>query len=187
MLGDIAGIEGAVNKHEAALVVVDTITTHFGAGADFHKASEVAAVLSPLVAMAQRTGAAVIGLMHLSKSSQSQSLYRVQGSVAFAGAARSILAVGTDPRDPDTVLAHLKSNGAKEGPSRPFRITSGTVLWGDPSGLSAADILGPQPTAEDRTELDDAMGAYAKPSRMAPATRTNFRTSSGGRGYPAPR
>jgi RecA-family ATPase len=99
-LSQAGAIEAAVQKHGAALVVIDTITSHFGAKADFHKASEVAAILGPLAAMGQRTGAAILGLMHLSKSLQGKSLYRVQGSTAFAGAARSVLGVGRDPSDP---------------------------------------------------------------------------------------
>jgi hypothetical protein len=157
-LRDVAGIEAAIKRHEVALVVIDTITTHFGTGADFHKASDVAAVISPVAAMAQRTGAAVIGLMHLSKSSQSTTLYRVQGSVAFAGAARSVLAIGLDPSDPSKkVMAHLKSNGAPKGQSHAFQITDGRVVWGGTSGLSADDILAPVPITEDRSELDFAL------------------------------
>lgn len=156
-LADHGGIEAAIKKHEAVLVIVDTVTTHFGARVDFHKASEVAAVLSPLVAMAQRSGATVLGLMHLSKASQSHSLYRVQGSTAFAGAARSILAIGTDPSDPALrVLTHLKSNGCAEGASRRFTIGGDGVTWGETTDLRAADVLRSEATAEDRGELATA-------------------------------
>jgi hypothetical protein len=150
-------IEAAVEKHGAVLVVIDTITSHFGAKADFHKASEVAAVLGPLAAMGQRTGAAILGLMHLSKSMQGKSLYRVQGSTAFAGAARSVLGVGHDPSDPTKrILVHMKSNGGAQGSSREFVIDSSGVTWGDVSGLGAADVLGPETQAEERGALSAA-------------------------------
>jgi RecA-family ATPase len=157
-LNDHSGIEGVIEKHDAVLVIVDTVTTHFGAKADFHKASDVSSVLSPLVAMAQRTGAAVLGLMHLSKAAQSHSLYRVQGSTAFAGSARSILVIGTDPSDATArVLTHLKSNGSAEGESRRFTISGDRgVAWGDVTALRAVDVLQSESTSEDRSELDRA-------------------------------
>jgi DNA repair protein RadA/Sms len=151
-------LENEIQRQDVALVIFDTLTTHFGAKADFHKASEVAAVLSPLVAMAQRSGATVLGLMHLSKSSQTHSLYRVQGSTAFAGSARSIMAVGADPGDPDVrVLTHLKSNGAAEGPSRRFSIADSGIVWGEITELRAADVLRTEATSEDRSERSVAM------------------------------
>jgi hypothetical protein len=151
-LTDHGGIEAAIKKHEAALVVVDTLTTHFGAKVDFHKANEVSAVLSPLVALAERSGATVLGLMHMSKSAQTHSLYRVQGSTAFAGAARSILAIGPDPSDPTTrVLTHLKANGTALGPSRRFTIGGDGVRWGDITELRAEDVLRSEATSEDRS------------------------------------
>ena len=157
-LGQAGAIEAAVQKHEAALIVIDTVTSHFGAKADFHKASEVAAILGPLAAMAQRTDAAILGLMHLSKSMQAKSLYRVQGSTAFAGAARSVLGVGHDPSDSSIrILAHLKVNGSAQGTSRKFSIDSRGVTWGDVSGLGAADVLGPETPAEERGALSVAM------------------------------
>jgi hypothetical protein len=156
-LSQAGAIEAAVQKHEAALVVIDTITSHFGAKADFHKASEVAAILGPLAAMGQRTGAAILGLMHLSKSMQGKSLYRVQGSTAFAGAARSVLGVGHDPSDPTKrILVHMKVNGSAQGTSRGFSIDNSGVTWGDVSGLGAADVLGPEMPAEERGVLSIA-------------------------------
>jgi hypothetical protein len=156
-LSQAGAIEAAVQKHGAALVVIDTITSHFGAKADFHKASEVAAILGPLAAMGQRTGAAILGLMHLSKSLQGKSLYRVQGSTAFAGAARSVLGVGRDPSDPTKrVLVHMKVNGSAQGSSRGFSIDNSGVTWGDISGLGAADVLGPETPSEERSETSTA-------------------------------
>jgi AAA domain/DnaB-like helicase N terminal domain len=157
-LGDAGAIEAAVQKYEAALVVVDTVTSHFGAKVDFHKASEVAAVLGPLTAMGQRTGVAILGLMHLSKSMQGKSLYRVQGSTAFAGAARSVLGVGRDPSDPTKrILVHMKSNGSAQGSSREFVIDNRGVTWGEVSGLGAADVLGPETGTEERGVLSNAI------------------------------
>lgn len=52
-------------NHHPALVVVDTIASHFGAGADSYKANEVASILSPLAQLAQRHEVAILGLHHL--------------------------------------------------------------------------------------------------------------------------
>jgi hypothetical protein len=127
------------------LIVVDTITSHFGAGADFHKATEVAAILNPIVAMAQRTGVAVIGLMHLSNASQAQSLYRVQGSITFA---RTVMAAAADPSDPTrAMLAHFKSHSGPLGPTQGFTLGDSGVTWNGTSGLPAGDI---QPAHESK-------------------------------------
>jgi putative DNA primase/helicase len=168
-LGQAAAIEAAVQKHEAALVVVDTITSHFGGKIDFHKASEVAAVLAPLSALARRTGVAILGLMHMSKAIQAKSLYRVQGSTAFAGAARSVLGIGPDTSEPARpilasdgreptrrILVHMKVNGSAKASSRKFLIDDHGVTWGELSGLGAADVLGAETQAEDRSEMSGA-------------------------------
>ena len=46
-------------------------------------------VLAPLAALAERTGVAIEGVMHLGKGAQRPALYRALGSVAFVAAART--------------------------------------------------------------------------------------------------
>src|SRR5256886_15679002 len=57
-----------------------------------------------------------LGLMHLSKDREADALNRLNGSVAFGAAARSVLLLAEDPNDPggekgyDRVLVHVKSD-----------------------------------------------------------------------------
>ena len=156
---------------------------------DFHKASEVAAVLGPLSAMGQRTGASVFGLMHLSKSMQGKSLYRIQGSTAFAGAARSVLGVGQiHPTPRRRILVHMKSNGSAQGSSREFVIDNSGVTWGNISGLGAADVLGPGTPAEERGALSGAIDflrdALSHGSRNAEEVKSEAKSTGDLRHHP---
>jgi RecA-family ATPase len=95
---DLGPLEHAIVTTQAVLVVIDPISAYLGA-ANSYKDSEVRSILAPLQALAERTGVAVLAVMHLTKDQQRQALYRGQGSIAFVGAARLVLAVGSDPDD----------------------------------------------------------------------------------------
>ena len=69
-----------------------------------------------LSAMADRTGCAIVGIMHLNKDGrQANSIYRISASVAFAAAARSVLGMALHPDDPERgVLVSIKHNVSAE-------------------------------------------------------------------------
>jgi hypothetical protein len=109
---DLGPLEQAITLTGAVLVVVDPLSAYLG-GTDSYRDAEVRTILAPLAAVAERTGAAICGVMHVTKDQQRQALYRGQGSIAFAGAARLVLAVGVDPDDTSRerrFLMPLKSN-----------------------------------------------------------------------------
>lgn len=104
LLKDIALLETVVTRHHARLVVIDPVNAYLR-GADSHKAAEVRQALSPLVALAERTGAAVLLVHHLNKSDPSvNALYRASGSLDFVAAVRSVLGVAPDPDEEGRVL-----------------------------------------------------------------------------------
>ena len=90
-------IEDAVATYNAILLVIDPILALTGRK-DTHKASDVRAILAPLAAMAERTGCAVVTILHLNKNSkEGNALYRVTSSLDFVAAARSARHATAEP------------------------------------------------------------------------------------------
>jgi hypothetical protein len=120
------------------------------AGIDCHKAAEVRAALAPLAAMAERTGAAVLVIVHLNKSSGSNALYRASGSLDFVAAARSVLGVAEDPdTDGRRLLLPVKLNVAAKPDGLGFSITDEGVEFDyQPVTIDAADAFGVRKRAE---------------------------------------
>jgi hypothetical protein len=100
--------------------------------------------------------------MHLTKDQQRQALYRGQGSIAFVGAARLVLAVGADPDDESRerrFLMPVKSNVCAPAATLAYRIVSedgrGRLTW-EPVAVDGVDVdavLAPK-------RLEDAEGRH---------------------------
>jgi len=93
---DLAALETAIqNTHEVRLVVLDPVSAYLR-GVDEHGNAAMREVLAPLRGVAERTGAAVVAISHLTKRAEAGVLYRAMGSLAFVAAARAVWAVGAD-------------------------------------------------------------------------------------------
>lgn len=96
---DLPVLERAIESiDDCKLVVIDPISAFTG-GTDTHNNADVRGLLAPLAELAQRYGAAIVGVTHLNKGA-GQAMYRIMGSLAFTAAARSVLAVAKDQDDP---------------------------------------------------------------------------------------
>jgi hypothetical protein len=139
------------------LVIVDPVQAYLGSGVDMHRANEVRPILAGLADLAAEYGAAIVLIRHLSKSLQSQDLYRGMGSIDFTAAARSVIAVGLDPDDKHRhVMVHLKSSLAEVGVSLAFSLSQGQFSWMGKSELTASDLLGPQRSNDNRAKFEQA-------------------------------
>jgi hypothetical protein len=113
---DLAAIERPVGQVDARLLIVDPLVATLPDKINGHRDQHVRRALAPLADMAERLGLAVLVVLHFNKAAGSDALLRVGGSIAFVAAARSVLAFGYDPEDPDgeqgdrRVLAQPKSN-----------------------------------------------------------------------------
>lgn len=138
LIDDVGRIEDAVVTTGASLVVIDPLNAFMGR-TDGHVDAQVRRALTPLSRMAERTGAAVLVVMHLNQSRMTPGLYRVQGSIGFVGAARSVLAVAKEHGDPTRrVFAPIKTNLIGEMPALAFGITvEPALVW---HGQVDADI-----------------------------------------------
>ena len=101
-------------------------------------------ILSPLRDLAERQGVAVVAIMHLNKSQNTNAMQRAIGSVAFGAAARMMWLVTRDPDNDDRrLLLPAKSNLKDQGAGLAFVINdAGQVVW-DPTPLdkSANQVL----------------------------------------------
>jgi putative DNA primase/helicase len=134
-----------------AAVVIDPISAYLSE-TDSHKNADVRAVLAPLSELAARQRVAIIGVSHLSKAAGAKALMRVNGSLAFVGAARGAYLVASDPADktrrlflpmknnlgPDaTGLAYRIEGASVESPAGP--LATARVLWDSESVPMTAD------------------------------------------------
>lgn len=126
---DLTALEEAVREVGAALILLDPLLSRLDASLDTHKDAEVRLALEPLTALADRSGAAVLGLIHVNKSTSADPLTLLMGSRAFAAVARAVLFVMLDPEDDDTrLLGQPKNNlGRVDLATLSFRIDSAKV------------------------------------------------------------
>ncbi|MBM3946419.1 MAG: AAA family ATPase, partial [SAR202 cluster bacterium] len=153
LIEDMRALEQVVVSTGARLVIVDPLNA-FMDGTDSHVDAQVRRALTPLAKMAERTGAAVIVVMHLNKTTLQPALYRVNGTIGYVGAARSVLLVA---RDKDAVgrrvLALIKANLAGEMPALGFTITHEPALaWEGTVETDIAELLaGPSGEREEES------------------------------------
>lgn len=95
---DIERIEAvAEDLGDCRLIVIDPISAYLGT--DEYRNTGVRAVLSPLKSAAERLGAAVILVSHLTRSSSASVQRRVIGSVAHVGVCRANFLFARDGQD----------------------------------------------------------------------------------------
>lgn len=123
---DVEQVEQAIHEMggETGLLIVDPFMAYLGdSEVNSHRDQDVRRVLAPLAAMAERTGWAIIVVRHLTKLQGSQAIYRGGGSIGISGAARSVLLVAKDAKDPlRRLLASVKCNLSRAPQSLAYRI-----------------------------------------------------------------
>jgi putative DNA primase/helicase len=139
---------------DVALIIVDPIVAV--AKGDSHKNAEARKDLQPLVDLAEKTQAAIIGIHHLTKRSEgSDPVDRVSGSLAFGAGPRVVLMSALDGKgtpEPRGFLMRAKTNIAPPtggfefcADTRPLdnypHISAQRILWGAATTESARDIL----------------------------------------------
>ena len=166
-----AELEDLIVETGACLVVIDPLMAILSGKVQANSDQDVRRALSPLAAVADRTGACILVVRHLRKSEGGNHLYRGGGSIGIIGAARAGLVVAFDPDDetPDPamrrrVFAVAKSNLAAIPSSQTYSIVTARVrttredavtsriAWGDTTALTAADLNRPH---RDQSDDDD--------------------------------
>lgn len=160
---DLGKLKEDILEVQAGMVVIDPVMSYLDPDINSNNDQQVRRALMPLAMLAEETGAAIVMLRHLNKSSGGSALYRGGGSIGFVGVARSGLIVARDPDDPSrVVLASTKSNLGPPPPSLNFRLEgcengAARVEWEGQSLHSAESLVQQaQGNEGDRTAHDEA-------------------------------
>lgn len=138
---------------DVGLLIVDPLV--FAVSGDSHKNAEVRRGLAPLVDLAVKTGAALLGITHYSKGTQGRDpLERVSGSLAFGALARIVLGTVKQEAEEEQpqrmMLARAKSNIGPDGggftyeieqTELPGGITTSRIAWKGAVDGTARNLL----------------------------------------------
>lgn len=155
-LSEVGLIREQVRKYKPALIVIDPFQAFMGSNVDINRANQTRPILANLGQLASDSGAAVLLIRHLNKSSQGSSAYRGLGSIDIQAAARSVLYAGVNPRVPtEGVMVQDKCSNAMKGESVGFVISlDGVLTWTEAKGISPEELLyKPKEEKDDKTEL----------------------------------
>jgi hypothetical protein len=180
---DITLLEPAAREVGAHVLLLDPLLSFVDARADVWKEPAVRAALLPIVAMAARLDAALIGVMHMNKRQTEEMIHRIAHSLAFAAVARSVLMIMPDPATPDDraarVLFHAKYNLGPTAPACRFRIVGADVTEGTTEAHTAAITWGDE--APEITAAAFAAGARGPtPAQRQDAVAFLLRALAGG-------
>jgi hypothetical protein len=141
----LAFVESTIVTYQAEFVVIDPVVAFLGRDLDFYKANETRAILAPLSAAANRTGAAILLSTHVTKGQTAKAAHRAIGSGDFVNAARSALLAGSDPDDSNQcALFQEKTNLGPKAEPVGYSIRDGQFRWEKEgvTSLTPAQVLG---------------------------------------------
>jgi len=157
---DNVQLEAVIKQLGVGLLVLDPLMSRLHKNLDTHKDSDVRSALEPLTKIADRTGMAILGLMHFNKSGQTDPILLITGSMAFSSVARTANIVIQSPDDKEVRYFGLpKSNSGitdKSGlPSLGFTIEGCEIPSEDGSGkmVQTSKIVWGEETTETLQEM----------------------------------
>lgn len=129
---DLQAVGRAIKELERPrLVIIDPISAYMG-DTDANSNAEVRRLLSGLASLAESARVAVVAVTHLTKGTQTKTLYRAMGSLAFTAAARCVYAVAKDPHvEGRCVVLPVKSNLDVVKTGLAYTIERGKLQWVD--------------------------------------------------------
>lgn len=159
--GDIGLLTEHIAATRPAAVIFDPLMSRLSGGIDTHKDADVRIALEPLKAMAEQCDIAVMGLMHVNKSTSGDATNRLMGSRAFAAVPRSVVMFAKDKNEDFVRMGCTKANlTATSAGTKRFRIASTTVdrvmYEGTMRDVTASRV---DWLDDDAVSIDDAMEA----------------------------
>ncbi len=116
---DIDAITAAAARlGDCRLIVIDPVSAYLK-GVDDNRNAALRGVLTPLNRLAERLGAAVVLVSHLTKAGSANRKHRVLGSIAYVGACRANHLFVADPDDPTGRRVLMLDNGGNVAPPAP--------------------------------------------------------------------
>ncbi|WP_261555540.1 AAA family ATPase [Frankia tisae] len=170
-------LEDAIASEGVRLVIIDPLLSYIGEGIDTHKSREVRKGLDPLVRIAQKTGAVILGIAHFNKGSGSDPASLITGSGAFKDVPRSVFgfAKGSDESgNTRRVMSQVKNSlGLAELPSLNYDIASVEVdgldgtyarfTFTGESDVTVQDLIDDQPTGKERRQAQQGARDWLEP------------------------
>lgn len=108
---DLSRLENLIKtKGDVRLVIFDPLSAYLG-DVDSYRDTEVRGMLAPVVLLAEKYKVAILAVLHMNKKQSQNAIYRVPGSIGFAGAARAIWYVANDGEaEGRKLFSGMKSN-----------------------------------------------------------------------------
>jgi len=157
--------EAAATIDSIAMIVVDPLVS--AVSGDSHKNAEVRRGLAPLVDLAARMDAALLGITHYSKGTGGRDpLERVTGSIAFGALARVVLGTvrmeSEDGQPQKMMMARAKSNIGPDGGGFTYAfsqiesighpgVSASRIAWGAAVEGTARELLA-EPDMDDNRQ-----------------------------------
>ena len=135
---DVTRLENLIKeKRNVRAVIIDPMSAYMGSSGktkiDSYRDTDIRSVLAPFKSLSDQYGVAIIGIMHLNKSTVLDAIYRVLGSVGFVGAARAVWLIVKDKEYSATRIRYfvpVKTNLSREPDSLGFTIMdNNTILF----------------------------------------------------------
>jgi len=180
---DIDAITAAASGlGDCRLIVVDPVSAYLK-GIDDNRNAVLRGALSPLKTLAERLGAAVVLVSHLTKGTSRNGKHRVLGSIAYVGACRANYLFVADPHDPTRRRVLIFDNGGNvAGLASTLAYTIGdsgsgpAIAWSDqPVAITIEQALRPEMVsvhrarqADERNECDDWLLTYLAEGARSP-------------------
>jgi hypothetical protein len=173
--------EAIAGFDDVALLIVDPLVS--AVKGEGNANPEVRRGLAPLIELAAKIDAALLGITHYSKGTQGRDpRERVNGSIAYVAAAR--IAFGTAIQEtgegeaPQTIMARIKSNLGPDGGGFRYAleqielqgyvdVTASRVMWGESVKGTARELLS---ESDQRTGAGDDAAEFLQ-SLLAQGTR----------------
>jgi archaellum biogenesis ATPase FlaH len=157
----------------ADLLVFDPFTAMLAETHSSWSDQHVRRALGPLSEIAMTLNVGIVYVLHLNKSAGTNALQRIGGSIGFSAAARSVVLMAVDPTDERGTrrfVAHAKSNVSELAPTQTYEVepielprlngyasaSTARLKYIGLSELGPAELLGPRPSAEEKSELEEA-------------------------------
>ncbi len=166
---DVDAISAAAARlGDCRLIVIDPVSAYLR-GVDDNRNAALRGVLSPIKSLAERLGAAVVLVSHLTKAPSANGKHRVAGSIAYVGVCRANFLFVRDPRDPASRRVLMFDNGGNTAPLAPplaFTIEDPTgrvpqVVWSDePVTITVEEAL--RPGGQSPTRRNDPDLSYCE-------------------------
>ena len=103
-------IRDAIIEFGPKLLVIDPVQAYLGNDSDLQIAGRARRLMHRLIIWAEAYDCAIVLIGHMNKRESAKGLYRGLGSIDIVAAARSVLQVARDPKDPDIrIVSHIKN------------------------------------------------------------------------------